>query len=407
MQKDRMLDSFTLKICNLDGGEKNVITVPLLGEHEQPRLDIAATYVLDDYIALLNKEDIMLDMIVISIRENRFLYSKKKIFDGRNFIRSQILDTSKFANNIVSFRQKMITLYRVTEKDVDVITLEVEDHGLMQYCKFFAWDKTYLAHPFQAMPLPAYLQMFGAEVEHKVFCWEQETWHRKCFKIKGGVHEILLSVAVHSGKLYSAQAGTIRVWDIQTETLIKMSRLNLPIPVPPSFPSSFLIMERIGLHLQPELEYVVGLVTGHLGNRAVYTVAVFDLDWDLVASVNIPTEKDLQQLELHLLGPRVIVLYSDNHYSVVDLEILHQKQPGIQRYDEIQRDDGIQHDSVISFPLGSSQKKGRLVSHSLMKQNRDPGTFTLRNFEHVSEFNIVINQTDREIGELIHSFSFL
>merc|ERR1719481_1052683 len=182
----------------------------------------------------------------------------------------------------------------------------------------------------------------------------------------------MLSLAVHHGKLYSAQATTLRVWDINTETLLKMTQLNLPIPVYPSFPNSFLFTDKIGLYLQPQLELVVGMVTGHLGNRAIYTIAIFDFDWKLVANFNIPPEKDLQNLELHLIGPRVIVLYNDNHYSVVDLEILDQKQQGIQP--DVT---GIQRGSVISFPLGSSQKKGRLVSQSLMEQNRDPETFTL------------------------------
>ena len=98
-----------------------------------------------------------------------------------------------------------------------------------------------------------------------------------------------------------------------------------------SNPSSFLQTEGIGVYLQPQLGLVVGLVTSvsktHLGpeGRPVYIVLVFTLGWNLVGAMTVAEVKDLQQLDVFLVGPRLVLLYNDNSYSVVDLEILNRK----------------------------------------------------------------------------------
>ena len=379
-------------------------------------------FVLDDFIVLLGKfgsedrlprpGDVMADVMVVSIKSSEVLMVKEEVFNVRDFMRALWKDTAVFKNTIASFRQKTITLHEVSEGDVVTRVLDVGDvvgNGVLQYSKFMAWDNQHLAHPFQAMPSN---MLDDVRVEHIIFCWNQTDWQRKVFKMPlCRMNDIQQSVAVSQGRLLAVQSTVLRIWDIDTEQLVKTSHLELPIPVLSSFPNSFHLTEGIGVHLEPGLGLVLGLVTGHLGNRATYTIVIFNLDWQLVASMTIPEEKDLQMLQVFLTGPRLVVLYNDNSYSVVDLETLDREHHGIHW-------DGRTPLRVFPFPLGSAYKEGTQVSErSIQYAHLIEGVsgntiYTNNHFDKVSEFNIVISHTkiDLEKGEktrLVQAFSFI
>jgi len=380
-------------------------------------------FVLDDFVVLLGRfsslgrlprpgEPHLADVMVVSIKSSEVLMVKEAIFNIRDFMRALWKDTAVFKNTIASFRQKTITLHEVSEGDVVTRVLDVGDvvgNGVLQYSKFMAWDNQHLAHPFQAMPGN---MLDDVRVEHIIFCWDQTNWQRKLFKMQlCRMNDIQQSLAVSQGRLLAVQATVLRIWDINTEQLVKTSQLELPIPVLSSFPNSFHLTEGIGMHLEPVLGLVMGVVTGHLGNRATYTLVIFNLDWQLMASMTIPEEKDLQMLQVFHIGPRLVVLYNDNSYSVVDLETLDREHHGVHW-------DGRTPLRVFPFPLGSAYKEGTQVSErSIQYAHMIEGVsgktiYTNNHFDKVSEFNIVISHTkiDLEKGEktrLVQAFSFL
>merc|ERR1711934_735251 len=93
-----------------------------------------------------------IDMMVASIKDHMILFTKEKAFDIQNFMRGFEQDSRVLKNTIASFRQTTITLHQVTREDVTVKILDVGNvvgRGMLQYSKFFTWDETFLAHPFQ------------------------------------------------------------------------------------------------------------------------------------------------------------------------------------------------------------------------------------------------------------------
>jgi hypothetical protein len=401
----------TLKVCDLSVGAAHwgqAHPVPL--PENSLLLDLGTTYVLDDYVVLLKqsevsyKEDVPLearrtevyyqaDMMVVSVQAQRHLYTQEKALSLRDFMRGYMMDTVTFGNYIAAVRQLTITLHLVTEEAVVVTVLDVEPglQGLLQYCKFLAWDDSHLAHPFQAMP--GDMREQDIVVEHRIYCWDRYTWRRQHFTVVGRVNDTQKCLALHGGKLFAAQTDTVRVWDLETGALLRSAQLSMPETGLLAH-TSFLFTEGIGLHLQPELELLVGVVTGHLGNRAVYTVVVFSLDWELVARVNIPTEKNLVKLKVHLLGPRVVAVYCDNSYSVLDLETL-PTMPSLT--------------ALPTFPLGSALKHGALVSQrsmALSQRGTAEEVYTMNAFSSVSAVNIVISHC-RDGTEHVQCFSFL
>ena len=410
----------TLKLFPLGHGKKHAVNLPFNKSDSEPVLEIVAIFALDNFVVLMKRNDNktgtgfnVADMMIVSTEEKRFLFTKEKIFNLIDFMRNHMLDTTKHKNMIASFRQKTITLHQVTTEDVVVTTLDVEvdisvlSRGLLQYCKFAAWSHTYLAHPFQAMASNP--GDHDVEVEHRVLCWRIGSWQRKEFKVKGRVNEIHLCLAIHQNTLMAAQRSILRTWNIETGELLKQSQLTPPIPILHSFPNTFLVTDGIGLHIQPQLELLVGVVTGHVENRAIYTVVVLDFDWHLVASVNVPLDKDLGQLELFLRGPRLVLLYNDNSYSTLDLETLGKDNHGL-------HSDGSQPLTARPFPLGSAHKSGRMVSHSTMALSsrqesvaayiQSVSAYTFRLHENLSQFNIVICHLDDGV-ERVDAFNFV
>ena len=120
--------------------------------------------------------------------------------------------------------------------------------------------------------------------------------------------------------------------------------------------------------------------------------------------MTVPEVKDLQQLDVFLVGPRLVLLYNDNSYSVVDLEILNRKHNDWSRDFE----DPVK---LPVFPLGSAQKHGTLVSQrTLYTQLRDSekheGVYTVNCVNSVSDINVVVSHINRG-RRFIQSFSFL
>ena len=123
---------------------------------------------------------------------------------------------------------------------------------------------------------------------------------------------------------FALQVRTTRVWQIDSGELLSTATLTVslsalfsyPNPLCNSNPSGFLQTDGIGVYLQPQLGLVVGFLTSHHRKRPVYFVAVFTLDWQLVGSMTVPEEKNLvAQLDVDLVGPRLILLYNNNSYS--------------------------------------------------------------------------------------------
>ena len=398
-------------------------------EIQYKSLSYHAHFVLDDFVVVMGRmshaemsKRSHIDMMVASIKDHRILFTKEKAFDIQNFMRGFEQDSQVFKNTIASFRQTTITLHQVTKDDVTVKILDVGDvvgRGMLQYSKFFAWDETFVAHPFQSMG-NGQLGMVDEMVEHLIFCWDQtDNWSRKEFRLpRSRVNDIHYALAIHQGKLFAIQGRTTRVWKIDSGELLSSATLTLPMPALASDPnlsfisnpSSFLQTEGIGVYLQPQLGLVVGLVTSvsktHLGpeGRPVYIVLVFTLDWNLVGSMTVPEVKDLQQLDVFLVAPRLVLLYNDNSYSVVDLEILNRKHNDWSRDFE----DPVK---LPVFPLGSAKKHGTLVSQrTLYTQLRDSeqheGVYTVNCVNSVSDINVVVSHINRG-RRFIQSFSFL
>ena len=156
------------------------------------------------------------------------------------------------------------------------------------------------------------------------------------------------------------------------------------------------------------------MVTGHQGNRAVYTIVFLNLEWEVVASKTVPPEKDLQWLELNLVGPRVLLLYSDNSYSCLDLETLDlaSKSAGV----SLAAHQTEVRSPLPVFPLGSAVKQGQLVSRRTLAMNILPGDaqveqvmagmFAFRDFGHVSQLGLVISHV-QEGADHVEAFSAL
>ena len=161
----------------------------------------------------------------------------------------------------------------------------------------------------------------------------------------------------------------------------------------------------------------MGVVTGHQGNRAVYTIVVLSLAWEVMATKTVPQEKDLQWLELHLVGPRVVLLYSDNSYSCIDLETLDREPLG--RSNAGTKLKALQAEArspLAVFPLGSAVKQGQLVSRRHLAMNILPedrqveqvlaGMFAFRDFGHVSQLGLVISHI-QDGADHVEAFSAL
>ena len=196
-------------------------------------------------------------------------------------------------------------------------------------------------------------------------------------------------------------------WQIDSGELLSTTTLTNPLsaffsypnPLCNSNPSGFLLTDGIGVYLQPQLGLVVGFLTSHYGKRPVYIVLVFTLDWNLVGSMTVPKEKDLVQLDVYLVGPRLVLHYNDNSYSVLDLETF-QRNP-IVGWNE-------SPSFLPVFPLGSAKKEGTLVSqrtllHSALHQE---GVYTVNCVKSVSDINMAVSHVNKG-RRLIQSFSFL
>ena len=397
-------------------------------------------FVLDDFVVVMGRitQEIssrsQLDLMVVSIQDHKILFTKEKTFNIQNFMRGFEQDSQILKNTIASFRQKTITLHQVTKDDVTVKVLDVGDavgRGMLQYSKFFAWDETFLAHPFQSMGMAnehvghPLLMRRGNEamVEHKIFCWDEENnWSRKEFLVPlSRVNDIHDALAIHQGKLFALQNRTTRVWQIESGELLSTATLTDPLPIFSSYPNpafnsnprrgatrrteGFLLTDGIGVYLQPQLGLVVGLLSSHHGKRPVYIVVVFNLDWHLVGSMTVPEEKDLAELYVYLVGPRVVLLYNDNSYSVLDLE-------------SFQRNPIVSWNKFPSFlpffPLGTAKKEGSLVSQQTLQTHLrnsstglyPEGFYTVNCVKSVSDINIVVSHVNKG-RRLIQSFSFL
>ena len=359
-----------------------------------------------------------LDVMVVSIQDQKILFTKDRIFNIQDFMRGFQKVLKK---TIASFRQKTITLHQVTKEDVTVKVLDVGDvvgRGMLQYSKFSASDETFLAHPFQSMGVanvhvghPMMGDVNEAMVEHKIFCWDEENdWSRKEFLVpQSRVNDIHYALAIHQGKLLALQKRTIRVWQIDSGELLSTSTLTDPLPAFSSYPnpaynsnpSGFLLTDGIGVYLQPQLGLVVGLLSSHHGKRPVYIIVVFNLDWHLIGSMTVPEEKDLSQLNVYLVGPRLVLLYNDNSYSVLDLKVF-QRNPivGWNKFPSF----------LPSFPLGTAKKEGTLVSQRTLqthlRNSSSEGFDTVSSVKSVSDINIVLSHIDNR-RRLIQSFSFL
>ena len=392
-------------------------------------LSYHAHFVLDDFVVVMGRmnhaemsRQSHIDMMVVSIQDQKILFTKEKTFDIQNFMRGFEQDSRVLKNTIASFRQTTITLHEVTRDDVTLKILDVGDavgRGMLQFSKFLAWDKTFLAHPFQSMGLANLRDVNDPMVEHVIFCWNQkDNWSRTEFRLPGSrINDIHYALAIHQGKLFALQGRTTRVWQIKSGELLSTATLSLPIPALSSDPniafnsnpSGFLQTDGIDVYLQPQLGLVVGLVTSlrksHLGTRPIYLVLVFTLDWHLVGSMPVPEDKDLQQLDVYLVGPRLVLLYNDNSYSVVDLETLNRNQIGWREFGDPVR--------LVPFPLGSAKKEGTLVSQrTLHSQLCNPddydqgGVYTVNCVNSVSDTNIVVSHINQG-KRFVQSFSFL
>jgi len=392
-------------------------------------LSYHAHFVLDDFVVVMGRmnhaemsSQSLIDMMVVSIQDQKILFTKEKSFNIQNFMRGFEQDSRVFKNTIASFRQTTITLHEVKRDNVTMKILDVGDvvgRGLLQYSKFFAWDETFLAHPFQSMGTANVRDLNDPLVEHVVFCWNQkDNCNRKEFRLPGsGINDIHYALALHEGKLFAIQGRTTRVWQIDSGDLLSTSNLTLPMTALASDPnlrfnsnpSSFLQTDGIGVYLQPQLGLVVGLVTSlqksQLGTRPIYLVLVFTLDWQLVGSMPVPENKDLQQLDVYLVGPRLVLLYNDNSYSVVDLETLNRDETTWREFgDPVQR--------LVAFPLGSAKKEGTLVSqrtlHSQLCNSTEeqPGVYTVNCVNRISDTNIVVSHINQG-KRFVQAFSFL
>ena len=389
-------------------------------------LSYHAHFVLDNFVVVIGRMNevdprsmSLLDMMVVSIKDQEILFTKERVFDMGDFMRGFEKDSRVFKNTIASIRQKTITLHEVGKEDLTLRVLDVEEvvgRGMFQYSKFMTWDETYLAHPFQSLGLQM-VEVPDALVEHTIFCWDQEDdWRRKEFRVPPSrVNDIHYDLAVHQGKLFALQGRTTRVWQISSGDLLSTATLTDTTPALSSFPnlafnanpSGFLITDGVGLHLQPQLGLVVGLLTsGHspVSCRTVYVVVVFTLDWQFAGSIVVPEEKDLQQLDLYLVGPRLVLLYNDNSYSVLDLETFSWDPNDWKTFAEPKR--------LAVFPLGTAKKEGTIVSqrtlHSRMRGSADDqdGVYTVNCVNSVSDVNIVVGHVNQG-RRFIQSFSFL
>ena len=395
-------------------------------------LSYHAHFVLDDFVVVMGRmkhaemsSQSLIDMMVVSIQDQKNLFTKEKSFNIQNFMRGFEQDSRVLKNTIASFRQTTITLHQVTRDNVTVKILDVGDvvgRGMLQYSKFFTWNEAFLAHPFQSMGTANVRDMNDPLVEHVIFCWDQtDNWSRKEFRVPGSrINDIHYALALQEGKLYAVQGSTTRVWQIDSGEILSSATLTLPMAALASDPnlrfnsnpSSFLQTDGIGVYLQPQLGLVVGLVTSlrksQLGTRPIYLVLVFNLDWQLVGSMPVPEDKDLQQLDVYLVGPRLVLLYNDNSYSVVDLETLDRNE-----MDGRELEVGLWGGSnVEAFPLGSAKKEGTLVSQrTLQSQLRnsdeeEAGVYTVNCVNSVSDTNIVVSHINHG-KRFVQAFSFL
>ena len=352
-----------IKIIPNHNQDTTVVEVPLSSKSR----DIIALHVLEDFVVLLRGRA-EADMLVFSIDNSKLLFIKEKLFNTNNFLRDHTMDTTKFENTLAAFRQYTISLYSVTVEDVETRVLGVLVaglHGRLHLSRFLAVDNTHLAHPCWAMVEDG-LAVCG--LEYKVFCWHRDTWQQKQFVLQGKSKLDNVRLALHRGKLLTAQTTTFRQWDIQTGALEIETRRSLTIP-------NNLYITRIGLHIQPHLGLLVGMVIGYHGNLRMIKVVVCNLAWEVVATRVVTQGKNLPLLELHLVGPRVILLYSDNSYSCLDLETLDREPDDRTTGPSLQA--GAPSPLPV-FPLGSARLP--------------PGTSILRDFGHVSQLGFVIGQ---------------
>ena len=385
-------------------------------------LSYHAHFVLDDFVVVMGRmkhaemsSQALIDMMVVSIQDQKILFTKEKTFGIQNFMRGFEQDSRVLKNTIASFRQTTITLHQVTKDNVTVKILDVGDavgRGMLQYSKFFAWDETFLAHPFQSMGTANVREVNDGMVEHMIFCWDQkDNWSRKEFRLPGSrINDIHYALAIHQRKLFAIQGRTTRVWQIDSGELLSTATLTDPLPAFSSYPnpaynsnpSGFLLTDGIGIYLQPQLGLVVSLLSSHYGKRPVYIVVVFTLDWKLVGSMPVPEDKDLAQLDVYLVGPKLVLLYNDNSYSVLDLETF-QRNP-IVGWNEFPS-------FLPSFPLGTAKKEGTLVSQrtlhtQLCNSAEQAGVYTVNCVNSVSDINIVVSHINQG-KRFIQSFSFL
>ena len=120
------------------------------------------------------------------------------------------------------------------------------------------------------------------------------------------------------------------------------------------------------------------------------------------------------------MGPRVILLYSDNTYSCLDLETL-EPEPEYRNVGIIlkalQVDAQVEARSPLAvFPLGSAVKQGQLVSRRTLAMNILPGDsqveavlagmFAFRDFGDVSKLGLVISHI-QDGADHVEAFSAL
>jgi len=242
-------------------------------------------------------------------------------------------------------------------------------------------------------------------VEHKIYCWDQATWIPQLFRVKGRVNDIQQSLALHDGKLFAAQLSAVRIWDVESGALEKITMLeNIHSPS-----GKFITTDKMGIYLHPATRTLVGVESNTLHDGPyewsaipMYSIRVVNFEGETVAFLDVPREKDKHQMKIHLVGPRLVILYSDNSYSLVDLEV-ETSRP---------RDDPNERELLEVLPLGSAHKEGTLVSHRSMitcKDYLEPDAYCIPYFTHVSQFNIVIAHSSKlpVPTDYMHTFSFL